>query len=59
MTDDYLGYRWRVIAAQLACALEAILDVDPDDGPDQRKLDEAEAALNARIALINELDDDT
>jgi hypothetical protein len=50
--------RWRVMASRLACALEAVLDVDPDDGPDQRKLDEADAVLNARIALINELDGD-
>jgi hypothetical protein len=50
--------RWRDMASRLACALEAVLDVDPDDGPDQRKLDEADAVLNERIALIAELDGD-
>jgi hypothetical protein len=43
--------QWRDMATRLACALEAVLDVDWDDQPDERKIREAELALKARLAL--------
>ena len=42
---------WRDMADRLAVALEAVLDVDWNDQPDERKIAEANAALDARLAL--------
>ena len=47
--------RWRNLATQLAEALEAVLDVPVDFAP-KSVLDEAVAALDARLAYIDELD---
>jgi hypothetical protein len=49
------------MAGRLACALESVLDCERDEDKwyvDPAAEEEATTALDARIALINELDGD-